>query len=206
MTPARGSTVCAAALAAALLLGPASHAGRAATPAATITVTASDHAFKLSAKTAPAGQVTFAVKNTGKHDHSFQIAGKKTPVLKPGLSAKLVVTFGKPGSFAYSSTVAGDAARGMKGVFTAGAAASANGNVAAGRQVFVTTGCGACHALKAAGATGTIAKSLDTSKSSLATITAVITNGKGTMQSYKPLLTPAQIQDVAAFVFASRTG
>ena len=76
-----------------------------------------DYGFKLSAKTAPAGKVTFVVTNTGKADHSFQIAGKKTAAIKPGRTAKLVVTFTKAGPFAYTSTVAGDAARGMKGTF-----------------------------------------------------------------------------------------
>ena len=67
--------------------------------------------------------MTFAVKNTGKKDHSFQIAGKKTAVLKPGKSAKLVVTFTKAGPFTYTSTVAGDAGKGMKGTFTTKAVA-----------------------------------------------------------------------------------
>ena len=61
-----------------LLLVATSLAGASASPV-TITVTARDYAFKLSAKTAPVGKVTFAVTNTGKQDHSFQIAGKKTP-------------------------------------------------------------------------------------------------------------------------------
>ena len=89
----------------------------------TINVTAGDYSLKLSAKTAPVGKVTFAVKNSGKKDHSFQIAGQKTAVLKPGKSAKLVVTFTKAGPFTYMSTVAGDAGKGMKGTFTTKAVA-----------------------------------------------------------------------------------
>ena len=120
----RGRVLIAAAVAAAapLLLVATSLADTSATPV-TITVTARDYAFKLSARTAPVGKVTFAVTNTGKKDHSFQVAGKKTAVLKPGKSAKLVVTFTKAGPFAYTSTVAGDAAKGMKGTFTTKAAA-----------------------------------------------------------------------------------
>ncbi len=122
MTRTLGSVACAAAIVVALLLGSQSLAGRSAPAAArdsTVTVTASDYAFKLSTKTAAVGKVTFSVKNSGKHDHSFQIAGKKTAVLKPGKSAKLAVTFSKAGSFTYTSTVAGDANKGMKGTFTA---------------------------------------------------------------------------------------
>src|SRR5262249_60721914 len=111
---------------------------------ATVNVTATDAALKLSAKTAPAGKVTFVVKNTGKLSHGFQIAGKKPAALKPGTSAKLVVTFTKAGPFAYTSPVAGDSTKGLKGTFTVKAAAAPVN--AAGKTVFVAK-CGACHTL-----------------------------------------------------------
>jgi mono/diheme cytochrome c family protein len=178
--------------------------------AVTIKVTARDYTFKLSKKTAPAGKVTFVVKNAGKKNHNFKITNKKTPILKPGKSAKLIVTFKKAGNFAYTSTVPGDAKKGMKGVFKVTAPAKTKPvavvDVKAGKQVFVTTGCGACHTLKAAGQNGTIASNLDQSKASLAKIVNIVTNGKSSMQAYKTLLTPTQIQDVANFVFQSRTG
>lgn len=82
-----------------------------------ITVTASEFKFKLSKTSAAAGSVTFTVKNAGKLPHDFKIGGKKTPLLKPGKSAKLVVTL-KKGKDAYSCTVAGHAAAGMKGTLT----------------------------------------------------------------------------------------
>src|SRR5262249_45216134 len=176
-------------------------AGSAATPL-TINVPATDSALKLSAKTAPVGQITFAVRNAGKRDHSFQIAGKKTPVLTPGKSAKLVVTFTKAGPFAYTSTVAGDAARGMKGTFTTKATELS----AAGKEAFATAGCGACHALAAAGSTGAVGPNLDRSTASKATILRTVTDGKGTMPSFVDRLTPEQLQDVSEFVFESRSG
>jgi mono/diheme cytochrome c family protein len=205
----RGRAVVAAAvaLAASLLLGSVSLAAVSSSAAghvATVTVTARDYAFKLSTKAAPVGKVTFAVKNTGQKNHSFQIAGKKTAVLTPGKSAKLVVTFTKAGPFAYTSTVAGDAKKGMKGTFTVKMAASTGGNVAAGKQVFISTGCGACHTLKAAGTTGSIGPNLDSSTASRATIVSRVTSGKGLMQSYASTLSSQQIQDVADFVLASR--
>ena len=52
---------------------------------------------------------------------------RRRAVIKPGKSAKLVVTFTKAGPFAYTSTVAGDAKKGMKGMFTAKAAAPPTG-------------------------------------------------------------------------------
>jgi molybdate transport system substrate-binding protein len=101
-----------------LLLAAASGAPR----AKTIKVTITDSALRLSAKTATVGTVTFAVKNAGKAKHDFRIAGKKTPVLRPAQSAKLSVTFAKAGRYAYSSTVKGDVAKGLRGVFTLRAA------------------------------------------------------------------------------------
>jgi uncharacterized cupredoxin-like copper-binding protein len=86
--------------------------------AKTITVTATEFKFKLSAASAPKGTVIFNVVNKGKIPHDFKIAGKKTPMLKPGKSAKLTVTL-KAGKFAYVCTVAGHATLGMKGNFTA---------------------------------------------------------------------------------------
>jgi mono/diheme cytochrome c family protein len=178
-------------------------------PAKTITVRATDAALRLSATTAPLGSVGFVVRNAGAAEHDFRIAGKKTPVLQPRQSATLIVNFTKAGAYAYRSTVAGDVARGLKGTFTVTGPTTtppAGGNVAAGKQAFVSTGCGACHALKAAGTTSTIGTNLDTSPISRATIVARTTNGKGTMPAYKDMLTPQQIQDIADFIVSVRTG
>lgn len=85
--------------------------------ATAITVTASEFKFKLSSAAARAGRVTFTVVNRGKLPHDFKIAGKKTPMLKPGKSAKVIVLL-KAGKHPYICTVAGHAAAGMKGVLT----------------------------------------------------------------------------------------
>jgi uncharacterized cupredoxin-like copper-binding protein len=82
-------------------------------------VGAKEFSFKLSAKsTAKPGTVTFAVKNNGHVEHNFKIAGKRTPDIQPGRSAKLVVRFTKKGKYRYLCTIPGHAAAGMKGVFT----------------------------------------------------------------------------------------
>jgi plastocyanin len=82
-----------------------------------ITVTATEFKFKLSSTSARHGSVTFTVVNKGKIPHDFKIDGKKTPLLKPGKSAKLTVTL-KKGRNAYLCTVAGHASLGMKGSVT----------------------------------------------------------------------------------------
>ncbi len=79
-----------------------------------VTVTAGDIWFKVSTKSVAAGSVTFKVKNSGKLQHDFKIAGKKTALLNGGQSATLTVTL-KKGSYPYSCTVPGHAAAGMKG-------------------------------------------------------------------------------------------
>src|SRR4051812_18260938 len=92
--------------------------------ATTVNITITDTAIKLSKKTATVGDaVTFAVKNTGRATHNFSIGGKKTANLKKNQTANLAVTFSKTGGFKYSSTVKGDAAKGLAGTFTLKAAA-----------------------------------------------------------------------------------
>jgi uncharacterized cupredoxin-like copper-binding protein len=63
-------------------------------------------------------KVTFVFKNVGHVAHDFTINGKTTPLIQPGKTAKLLVTFKKTGKYPYLCTVPGHAAAGMKGVFT----------------------------------------------------------------------------------------
>jgi uncharacterized cupredoxin-like copper-binding protein len=87
--------------------------------ATTIQVKGGEFFFKLSAKSiAKPGKVMFVFKNVGHVMHDFKINGKKTPLIQPGKTAKLVVRFTKKKKYAYLCTVPGHAAAGMKGVFT----------------------------------------------------------------------------------------
>jgi uncharacterized cupredoxin-like copper-binding protein len=89
------------------------------TAATTIQVSGGEFFFKLSTKSiAKPGTVSFVFKNVGHVQHDFHISGKTTPLIQPGKTAKLVVTFKKTGKFSYLCTVPGHAAAGMKGVFT----------------------------------------------------------------------------------------
>jgi uncharacterized cupredoxin-like copper-binding protein len=75
--------------------------------------------FRLSTKSAAKpGKVTFVFKNVGHVSHDFSIRGKQTPLIQPGRTARLVVTFKKKGKYPYRCTVPGHAEAGMKGVFT----------------------------------------------------------------------------------------
>jgi outer membrane protein assembly factor BamB len=86
-----------------------------------IQVNGGEFFFKLSTKSLkkPA-KVTFVFKNIGHVSHDFHILGKTTPLIQPGQTTKLVVTFTKKGKYPYLCTVPGHAEAGMKGVFTVG--------------------------------------------------------------------------------------
>jgi mono/diheme cytochrome c family protein len=77
------------------------------------------------------------------------------------------------------------------------------GDPVAGKAVFASAGCGGCHTLKAAGASGTVGPNLDQVKPSYDKVVHQVEVGGGAMPPFKGTLTPKQIQDVAAFVVAS---
>jgi|SRR5882757_1079655 mono/diheme cytochrome c family protein len=81
--------------------------------------------------------------------------------------------------------------------------AAAQGNAAAGKAVFASAGCAACHTLKAAGATGKVGPNLDQLKPPYDKVVHQVEVGGGPMPAFKGSLTTKQIQDVAAFVVAS---
>jgi cytochrome c oxidase subunit I len=74
---------------------------------------------------------------------------------------------------------------------------------AAGLQVFVASGCAACHVLEAASATGGVGPNLDEMQPSKEVVVETVTNGKGAMPAFGAQLTPEQIDAVAAFVSSS---
>jgi cytochrome c553 len=82
----------------------------------------------------------------------------------------------------------------------------AEGDAAAGEAVFASAGCGGCHTLETAGASGTVGPNLDDAKPSHDLVVERVTNGAGAMPAFKGQLDETQIQDVAAFVVASTQG
>lgn len=76
-------------------------------------------------------------------------------------------------------------------------------NPAAGEKVFASAGCGNCHALAAANATGTVGPNLDESNPSFDLAVDRVTNGKDEMPAFKGQLSEQQIRDVSAYVAAS---
>jgi uncharacterized cupredoxin-like copper-binding protein len=87
--------------------------------ATTVQVKGGEFFFRLSTKSvARPGKVTFVFKNTGHVLHDFSIHGRKTALIQPGKTAKLVVSLAKKGKYGYLCTVPGHAQAGMKGTFT----------------------------------------------------------------------------------------
>jgi mono/diheme cytochrome c family protein len=69
-----------------------------------------------------------------------------------------------------------------------------------GKKVFTSAGCGGCHTLKAAGATGNVGPNLDALKPTEPVVERQVTNGGAGMPAFKGRLTPAEIKAVATFV------
>ena len=89
---------------------------------------------------------------------------------------------------------------------TTGETGDAEGDPAAGEQVFASAGCGGCHTLEAAGSSGNVGPNLDDAKPPHELVVERVTNGMGPMPSFKGQLSEQQIQDVAAFVVESTQG
>jgi mono/diheme cytochrome c family protein len=80
-----------------------------------------------------------------------------------------------------------------------------NGDPVAGRKVFLSAGCTACHTLKDAGSTGNVGPNLDNAKPPLSLAVQRVTKGQGQMPPFKGQLSDKQIRDVTAYV-VTKTG
>lgn len=80
------------------------------------------------------------------------------------------------------------------------------GDAAAGEAVWASAGCGGCHELEAANASGTIGPNLDDSQPDAALVLDRVTNGRGAMPAFKDDLSEQQIADVAAYVVSNTSG
>jgi mono/diheme cytochrome c family protein len=84
-----------------------------------------------------------------------------------------------------------------------GGAEGVEGDPEAGAGVFASAGCGGCHTLEAAGATGAAAPNLDEAQPSFQKAVDTITNGRGAMPAFRDQLSAEQIRDVARYVVDS---
>ena len=83
---------------------------------------------------------------------------------------------------------------------------SLKGDAAAGEGIYASAGCGGCHALEAAGSSGSIGPNLDDSKPDFALAVDRVKNGRGAMPSFEGQLSEQEIADVAQYVVDSTQG
>ena len=79
----------------------------------------------------------------------------------------------------------------------------AGDGAADGEAIFAEAGCGGCHALEAAGSSGTVGPNLDESKPARNLAIDRITNGRGAMPAFEDSYSAEQIEAVADYVVAS---
>ena len=80
------------------------------------------------------------------------------------------------------------------------------GDAAAGKELFTSNGCGSCHALADAGATGAVGPSLDETKPDYELAVTRLTLGKGGMPAFADKLEAQQIADLAQYIVESTGG
>ena len=98
-----------------------------------------------------------------------------------------------------------------EGAATATAAATAGsatggedtGGAADGAAVFASAGCGNCHTLAAANASGSVGPNLDELMPSTEQVAEQVKSGGGGMPSFEDQLSPEEIQAVAEYVSSS---
>jgi len=78
--------------------------------------------------------------------------------------------------------------------------AAGGGDLAAGKKVFADAGCGGCHALADAGASGTVGPNLDEVKPSEDKVATQVRNGGSVMPAFGDRLSDEEIQAVAHYV------
>ena len=77
------------------------------------------------------------------------------------------------------------------------------GDVAQGKELFASSGCGSCHTLADAGTTGTAGPNLDDLQPSMDAAVEQITNGGGGMPPFGDQLSEAEIDAVAAYIVSA---
>jgi len=84
------------------------------------------------------------------------------------------------------------------------------GDPAAGKSIFASSGCGGCHVLADAGASGAVGPNLDTSKPSLELTVQRVALGQGGMPPFSKAeggqLDDQQVADVSAYVVQASGG
>jgi mono/diheme cytochrome c family protein len=128
------------------------------------------------------GQISYAVEDP--------------PTGLPGMPRDLVTGDDADSVAAYVASVAALPVRNEPGA----AGGGSSGGATDGKAIFTEAGCGGCHTLEAADATGNVGPNLDDAKPSKELVIDRVTNGKGAMPPFKDSYSAEQIAAVADFV------
>ena len=132
---------------------------------------------------------------------------EEPPTGLPGMPADIVTGEDAEAVAAYVASVAGLPVQGggeaAPGGGTGTGGGAAGGTEPAGAAVFAESGCGSCHTLAAAGATGTIGPNLDETMPSQELAIERVRDGAGAMPSFSDSLSAEQIEMVAEYVATS---
>jgi mono/diheme cytochrome c family protein len=132
----------------------------------------------------------------------------------PGMPADIVTGEDADSVAAYVASVAALPVRPQPPTETSGGSETGgetggegeSGEAADGEAIFAEAGCGSCHVLSAAGASGTIGPNLDESQPSEELVIDRVTNGQGAMPAFGEQYSAEQIAAVADYVVASTGG
>ncbi|HUQ23235.1 MAG TPA: c-type cytochrome [Gaiellaceae bacterium] len=116
----------------------------------------------------------------------------------PGMPRDIVTGDDAESVAAYVASVASLPVRAEPGAEAQGG--GGGGDAVDGKSIFAAAGCGGCHTLKAAGASGNVGPNLDDSKPPKELVIDRVTHGKGVMPSFKDDYSAEQIAAVAGFV------
>ena len=118
----------------------------------------------------------------------------------PGMPRDIVTGDDAESVAAYVASVASLPVRAEPGAEAGG---GSGGGTVDGKAIFAEAGCGGCHTLNAAGASGNVGPNLDNAKPSKELVIERVTNGMGVMPSFKGDYSAEQIAAVADFVSKS---
>jgi mono/diheme cytochrome c family protein len=123
--------------------------------------------------------------------------------LAAGLACTVTACGGSSSTPAASSGTSSSSLSTSATTTTSSSTAGSTASESEGHQVFVSAGCGGCHTLAAAHASGTVGPNLDQLKPAYAAVVSQVTHGGGEMPSFSAKLSTAQIQAVAKFVVSA---
>jgi mono/diheme cytochrome c family protein len=131
---------------------------------------------------------------------------------QPGMPADIVTGEDADSVAAYVASVAALPVRQQPGGTTTGEGGGTTtgegetGEAPDGEAIFEEAGCGGCHTLEAADASGTVGPNLDDSQPPKELVIERVTNGMGAMPAFKDSYSAEQIEAVADYVVASTGG